>query len=216
MSKLPPVYSAREEKANTLTHAFGIVVGLVATYFLLSKTWDVWSVTSYATYCVFMLSSYVTSTLYHYNKNTDTKKVLRKLDHAAIYLHIAGTYTPFTLVVLRNEGAWGWSLFAVIWLAAIVGVVLSFAKLKNASKLETICYIAMGWVVVIAFKPLIDALQSTDSMLVFWLLLAGGLAYTLGAVVYSLKKIEFTHAIWHLFVLAGTIFHALAIYFIKI
>ena len=195
MSKNAPQYSIREENANTVTHAFGIVIGLMVSYFLLSKTWDVWSTVSYSVYCVFMLLSYVTSTLYHFNGKATTKKTLRKFDHAAIYLHIAGTYTPFTLVVLRNEGAWGWTLFAIIWLAAIVGVILSFTQLKNASKLETACYIAMGWVVAIAFKPLVDALQQTDSMLVLWLLIAGGLAYTLGAIVYSLKKIEFTHAI---------------------
>jgi hemolysin III len=142
------------------------------------------------------------------------KMLLRKFDHAAIYLHIAGSYTPFTLVVLRNEGAWGWVLFGVVWAAAVAGVLLSFLNLKNAGKLETVAYVAMGWVVVIAFKPLIDVLSAIGNMDVLWWLIGGGLAYTLGAVVYLIKKVEFMHAVWHLFVLAGSVCHAIAIYLI--
>ncbi|MDO9152504.1 MAG: hemolysin III family protein [Paludibacter sp.] len=210
-------YTFREEKANTLTHAIGIPFGLSIFFLLLQKTiptGNYWHIISVLIYATFMTFSYFTSTFYHADKNERRKLTLRKFDHAAIYLHIAGSYTPFTLVVLRQHGAWGWTLFAIIWIAAIAGVLLSFMKLKNASKLETACYVAMGWVVVVAFKPLIDALSASGSMDVFWWLLAGGLFYTVGAGIYSLKKIEFMHAVWHLFVLGGSICHAYAIWLI--
>jgi hemolysin III len=210
-------YTPREEKLNTITHAIGIVFGLIAGFLLIQKsvsTSNIWAIASYTVYAVFMTGSYLTSTFYHAEKDENRKKKLRKFDHAAIYLHIAGTYTPFTLVVLRNEGFWGWSLFGVIWTAAATGVVLSFMKLKNASKLETICYVAMGWVVVVAFKPLFDVLSIQNSIAVLWWLIAGGLFYTVGAVIYSLKKIEFMHSVWHLFVLGGSVCHAYAIWLI--
>lgn len=211
-------YSIREDKANVLTHAVGIPFGLVVFGYF---GWqnipgaNVWLLASTLIYALFMTLSYITSTLYHAERNELRKLQLRKFDHAAIYLHIAGTYTPFTLVVLRNEGYWGWSLFAIIWMAAIIGVVLSFTNLKNVSKLETFCYVAMGWVVVIAFKPLVDVLSASGSMPIFWWLVAGGAAYTLGALVYLIKKVEFMHAVWHLFVLAGSVCHAIAIILIR-
>jgi hemolysin III len=207
-------YTLREEKANTLTHAIGIPFGIIVFFLFFKNNFgadNYWLLISTLVYAAFMTFSYITSTLYHNQRAESKKLLLRKFDHAAIYLHIAGSYTPFTLVVLRNEGYWGWTLFGIIWLAALAGVLLSFAKLKNASKLETACYVAMGWVVVIAFKPLIDVLSASGSMLVFWWLVAGGLSYTVGAIIYSIKKIEFMHAVWHLFVLGGSICHAIAI-----
>jgi len=214
-----PRYSAKEEKANTLTHAIGIVFGLIAGTVLIQKAiaaQNTWAIVSYTVYVVFMIFSYLTSTLYHIDKNETRKIVRRKFDHAAIYVHIAGTYTPFTLVVLREKEAWGWSLFAVIWTAATAGILLSFMKLKNASKLETACYIAMGWVVVIAFKPLMDVLSANNSMTALYWLICGGLFYTIGAVLYSFKKVQYMHAIWHLFVLGGSVCHVMAIWNIKI
>lgn len=207
-------YSLREEKVNTLTHALGILFGVIAGIWLLlraTSTNDAWIEISFMVYAVFMTFSYVTSTMYHSAKDGIKKQLLRKFDHAAIYLHIAGSYTPFTLVVLRHQGAWGWSLFVIIWLAAIAGVLLSFLNLKNASKIETACYVAMGWVVVIAFKPLTDVLSAQNAMEILWWLIAGGLFYTVGAVIYLLKKVEFMHALWHLFVLGGSVCHAIAI-----
>jgi len=214
-----PRYSAKEERANTITHAIGIVFGILAGILLIQKaisSQNSWAIVSYSVYALFMTLSYLTSTLYHVDKIEIRKTVRRKFDHAAIYCHIAGTYTPFTLVVLRNQGGWGWSLFAIIWLAAAAGVTLSFLKLKNASKLETVCYVAMGWVVVFAFKPMIDVFTANGSMNVLWWLIAGGLFYTVGAILYSFKKIQYMHAIWHLFVLGGSVCHALAIWNIKI
>jgi hemolysin III len=166
-------------------------------------------------FIIFMMTMYTSSTLYHAEKNEMNKPLRRKFDHAAIYAQIAGSYTPFTLVVLRENGAWGWSLFGIIWAAAILGVSLSFMNLKKGSKLETICYVAMGWVVVVAFKPLMDSLSVTGSLNVLWWLIGGGLFYTVGAVLYQFKKIPYMHAIWHLFVLGGSICHFVAIWNIK-
>ena len=214
-----PRYSAKEERANTYTHAVGILFGLIAGTLLIQKSvlsHNPWAVTSYSVYALFMTLSYLTSTLYHIDKIETRKTVRRKFDHAAIYCHIAGTYTPFTLVVLRNQGAWGWTLFGIIWTAAAAGVMLSFLKLKNASKLETICYVAMGWVVIFAFKPMMDVFNANGSINVLWWLIAGGLFYTVGSVLYSFKKIQYMHAVWHLFVLGGSVCHALAIWNIRI
>lgn len=208
-------YSAKEERANIWTHAIGVVFGLIAGTFLIQKTiasHNSWAIISDVVFVIFMTAMYLSSTLYHAEKDEKRKYLRRKFDHATIYAQIAGSYTPFTLVVLRGNGAWGWSLFGVIWLAALLGIGLSFMNLKKGSKLETICYVAMGWVVIVAFKPLIDSLSVTYSMNVFWWLVGGGLFYTVGAILYSFKKIEYMHAIWHLFVLGGSICHFVAIW----
>ncbi|HLP04761.1 MAG TPA: hemolysin III family protein [Paludibacter sp.] len=212
-------YTAKEEIANTYTHAAGIVFGIVAGFLLIQKailSGNNWAIASDAAFIIFMITAYTSSTFYHAERNEQGKLLRRKFDHAAIYALIAGSYTPFTLVVLRQNGAWGWSLFGVIWLAAILGISLSFMNLRKGSKLETICYVAMGWVVVIAFKPLVDSLSAAKSMEVFWFLIGGGLFYTVGAILYMFKKIPYMHAIWHLFVLGGSVCHTLAIWKIKI
>lgn len=214
-----PRYSAREEKANTYSHAIGVVIAVIAGALLIQKAFashNVWAITSEIVFSIFMATMFLSSTLYHAEKDEKIKPLRRKFDHAAIYAQIAGSYTPFTLIVLRENGAWGWTLFGVIWAAAVVGISLSFLKLKNGSKFETICYVAMGWVVVIAFKPLIDSLVATNSISSLYWLIGGGFFYTVGAVLYSFKKIQYTHAIWHLFVLGGSICHIIAIWNIKI
>ncbi len=212
-------YSAKEERYNTQTHAIGVLFGILAGSFLIQKailSGNYWAIGSDIAFIVFMTLMYLSSALYHFEKNEKKKPLRRKFDHAAIYAQIAGSYTPFTLVVLRENGAWGWTLFGVIWAAAILGISLSFMNLKKGSKLETICYVAMGWVVVIAFKPLIDSLSATNSMNVLWWLIGGGLFYTIGAVLYQFKRIPYMHAIWHLFVLGGSICHFIAIWNIKL
>lgn len=212
-------YSATEEKYNTYSHALGVAFGLIGGVFLLQKAFvssNNWAIFSDILFVVFLIGMFLSSTLYHAQHNKAKKAQLRKRDHAAIYTQIAGSYTPFTLIVLRENAAWGWSLFGVIWAAAVLGVSLSFMSLKKGSKLETICYVAMGWVVMVAFKPLIDSLGATNSMSVLWWLIGGGLFYTVGAVLYSFKKIQYTHAIFHLFVLGGSICHFIAIWKIKI
>jgi len=212
-------YSPREEKYNSYSHAIGIVFGIVAGIFLIQKavnSQNVWAIVSESVFILFLTLMYVSSTLYHAEKNQQTRLFRRKFDHAAIYTQIAGSYTPFTLIVLRENGAWGWSLFGIIWAAAVLGVSLSFMNLKKGSKLETICYVAMGWVVVVAFKPLIDSLGATHSISVLYWLIGGGLFYTVGAILYRFKQIPYTHAIFHLFVLGGSICHFIAIWQIKI
>lgn len=212
-------YTAKEEIANTYTHALGILFGAVAGFLLIHKaviSGNSWAIASEVVFIVFMITMYGSSTFYHAEKNEVNKPLRRKFDHAAIYAQIAGSYTPFTLVVLRENGAWGWSLFGVIWAAAVLGISLSFMNLRKGSKLETICYVAMGWVVVVAFKPLMDSLAVTNSMEVLWWLIGGGLFYTVGAVLYQFKKIPYMHAIWHLFVLGGSVCHFVAIWEIKI
>jgi hemolysin III len=212
------LYSPREEKANTITHLAGLLFGVVATVYLLIsalRTSNNWLFYSYLVFGFFMCFSFLTSTLYHSAGPGKTKKVLQKLDHAAIFTFIAGSYTPFTLVVLRNEGLWGWLLFAVIWFAALGGMVAGFLKIKNLHRVEMVLYIAMGWVVVVAFKPLYDVLSAHNALNILWWLIGGGLSYTIGAIVYSIKKIEFVHALWHLFVLAGAVCHTICIFLIS-
>lgn len=209
-------YTNGEEVANSISHGIGILLGILAGVLLMNaaiRSGNPWAIGSVPLYLFGMLSSYITSTWYHASpQGTKQKKLLRKFDHGAIYLHIAGTYSPITLIVLRDVGWWGWSLFAFVWLAAAVGFLLSFTKLKEHSHLETICFVAMGGTILIAFKPLIDTLAPLGEINVVWLFLAGGVSYILGALCYSWKSIRYMHSIFHLFCLGGSICHAIAIY----
>lgn len=207
-----------EEVANVLTHGVGMAFGIAAIVLLMTaaiRSHDPWRIGSFVIYAVCMTLSYVTSTFYHASANARKKRLLRRFDHSAIYLHIAGTYTPFTLVVLRQEGCWGWLLFAIIWSAAIIGVFLSFYKMKKTDHLKTACYLAMGWVVIIALKPLITVFQRTDSMDVLYWLIAGGLFYTAGSIFFFFDKYKYMHPIWHFFVLGGTVSHFISIYLLS-
>lgn len=207
-------YTIGEERANAFTHGLGIIFGLVAVSILLRmamQTHSMWAVGSVCVYAFGMISSYVTSTLYHSATDPKRKALLRRFDHAAIYFHIAGTYTPFTLFLLRDVGAWGWTLFAVVWAAAIAGTVLSLASVKTGSKLETVCYVLMGGVILVAIKPLADTLSQTGSLAGLYWLIGGGVSYIVGAILYSFKKIKYMHSVFHLFVLGGSVCHVLAI-----
>jgi hemolysin III len=168
-----------------------------------------------------MLGSYVASTLYHalpaYERyktggllghRSKWKERLRKWDHAAIYWHIAGSYSPLTLIALREQGYWGWSLFIFVWLCAIAGTIVSFVHLKEHSNLETFCFIGMGLSVLVAFKPLMD---SVSAAAVVWLI-AEGVCYITGAVFYSLNKKKYMHSVFHFFVLAGSVCHIVAVW----
>lgn len=204
----------REEIANVLTHGAGMIFGLVAIVWLMQvaiHSGNPWAVGSFTVYGICMTLSYVTSTFYHASINARQKRMLRRLDHSAIYLHIAGTYTPFTLVALREESYWGWGLFAIVWMAAGVGILLSFRKMKKRDHLKTVCYLAMGWVVVIAFKPLLSVFQHTGSMDVLYWLMGGGLFYTVGSIFFFLDKHRYMHSVWHFFVLGGTVCHFISI-----
>jgi len=210
------IYSDREEQANTISHAIGILLGLGTGGLLLSKAFDRggWAVASVIVYLCGMLSCYIISTCYHGCREGKRKRLLQKWDHALIYVHIAGTYTPFTLVTLREVGWWGWSLFSFVWLSAIIGVFVSFRRHQKHSYLETACYVIMGCSVLVAFKPLIDVLGQAGHLSALYWLIGGGISYIIGAVFYSLTKKQYMHTVFHFFVLGGSICHIIAIYMV--
>jgi hemolysin III len=204
-----PRYTRGEEIANALTHGLGIVLGLVGLIVLAwySCTLGTAShIVSCSIFGVTLLLLYTASTLYHAVSNARAKKILRVFDHSAIFLLIAGTYTPFTMVSLR--GPWGWSLFGTVWGLAIVGLVLQFTIRKRFPMILVALYVAMGWAAVVAIRPLMAALPERGLQLLF----AGGMAYTLGVAFYLWRSLRFHHAVWHLFVLAGSVLHFFAIY----
>jgi len=207
-------YSQNEELANTITHGVGILLGSSAGVWLLMqavRSCDGWVIGSVLTYVVCMLFSYTISTYYHACKDEKRKSTLRKLDHIAIYFHIAGTYTFFTLTVFRETAFWGWTLFFVVWVAALTGAYISYKGKGIGNKIETTCYVVMGLVVFIAFKPIIETLQPIGTLKILWYLIAGGISYICGAVFYMFKKVQYVHAVFHIFVLIGSVFHILSI-----
>lgn len=203
-------YTPREELANSLTHGLGAglsVAGLVLLIVRSAQHGNTWHVVSTAIFGASLLLLYTASTLYHSLRGERLKQVLQKFDHAAIFLLIAGTYTPFVLVTLR--GPWGWSLFGVVWGLAVAGVTLKFWLAGRFRLASTIIYLAMGWLVMVAIKPLVAALPAGGLQL----LIAGGLCYTGGAAFYLWKRLPYHHAIWHVFVLAGSACHWAAVFF---
>jgi len=203
-------YSIGEEIANSITHGIGILLAIAALGILTAFAGaygDVWHVVSVSIYSTTLVLLYTASTLYHSIQNPHAKDILQVLDHSAIYLLIAGTYTPFALVSLR--GPWGWWLFGVIWGLAVLGVVFQLSLLRRWRAVSLCLYIGMGWVVVVAIKPLIASVATGG--IVF--LVLGGLAYTVGVLFYCWEKLKFHHAIWHLFVLAGSILHFFSVLF---
>jgi len=200
-------YTAREELANTLTHGTGILASVAATVVLVGLAVEAGTVAVVGA-SIFggsLILLYTASTLYHATRTPTTKTRLKVLDHCAIYVLIAGTYTPFTLVGLR--GAWGWSLLGVIWGLAAAGVVFKLFWTGRFPKVSTALYIAMGWLIVIAAVPTVRALSPHT---LAWLF-AGGVAYTSGTFFYHNRRIPYAHAIWHVFVLAGSVSHAIAV-----
>jgi hemolysin III len=205
----PPRYSLGEEIANAVTHGIGALLA-IAGLAMLVRTAAVrgegaWQVVPCVVYGVAMVLMFATSTLYHSIPNPRLKRVFRVLDHEAIFLMIAGSYTPFMLITLR--GALGWTLFGIVWGIAAAGMVFEgffTGRFKGAS---LALYLAMGWIIVFALKPLLAHMSPAG---VRWLV-AGGLCYTLGAGVYAFKKLPYHHAVWHLLVLAGSMCHYFAI-----
>lgn len=196
-----------EEIANSVSHGLGFLaaVALLPVLVIRAVSDGAAAIVGAAIFGATMALLYLTSTLYHAMAPSRTKNVLRILDHAAIYLLIAGTYTPFTLGVLR--GPWGWTLFGVIWGLAAIGILLKSIRGIRYPRLSTAVYIAMGWLVVVALKPLLVNVPAPG---LFWLV-AGGLAYTGGVVFYAANRIRYAHFIWHLFVLTGTGCHFVAV-----
>jgi hemolysin III len=201
-------YSPREERLNALTHALGAVAGLLGGAVLVAlaaQTGDSWRVIGAAVFSVALVLLYTASAVYHGAPEGAAKDQLEIVDHCAIFVLIAGTYTPFTLVTLR--GPWGWSLFGVVWGLAVAGVILKLILRTRLALLSTLIYIAMGWIVVVAIGPMVRALTPLPLVL----LVAGGVIYTAGTLFYHNRSIPYAHAIWHLFVLAGSLCHFLAV-----
>lgn len=205
-------YTHKEELWNSWSHAGGIVLGVVFGIIFLIGCFhsnNNWASIGVILYLFGMLGSYIASTTYHaLPRRSKWKERLRKWDHAAIYWHIAGSYSPLTLIALRQEGYWGWSLFIFVWACAIAGTIISFRKLKEHSNIETLCYIGMGLSVMVAFKPLIDCLP----VAAFAWIVAEGVSYITGAVFYSFNKKRYMHSVFHFFVLGGSICHIIAIW----
>ncbi|TXC85199.1 PAQR family membrane homeostasis protein TrhA [Luteibaculum oceani] len=201
-------YDKREEQLNIWSHALGALLSLVACFLLIAKAQTKPSIqlASVVIYSISMLLLYLASTLYHSAKTDRRRRVLNIVDHAAIYLLIAGTYTPFCLIPLMEKG--GISLLIIVWSIALVGVVLKLFFTGRFNLLSTLLYVAMGWLVVFRFSDLMESLSNGA----LYTLGAGGLAYTLGAVLYSIRKLPYNHAIFHFFVLLGSAFHFSCIY----
>ena len=200
--------SRGEEIANSVSHGVGLLAALAATPVLVLSAVRHGGAARIAGAGVFaaaMVLLYLTSTLYHALPRNRAKRVFQVLDHAAIFLMIAGTYTPITLGVLR--GTWGWTLFGLVWSLAIAGVALTAGGGVRYPKLTTSLYLAMGWLILIAVKPLWLRMPSEG---LFWLS-AGGIAYTVGVVFYAAKRVRYSHFIWHLFVITGTSSHYIAV-----
>ena len=198
-----------EEIMNAVTHGIGTllaVAGLVLLTVFASLYGDIWHVISFSIYGTTLVLLYLASTLYHSFTNERLKVIFKILDHSAIYLLIAGTYTPFTLVPLH--GVLGWTVFGLVWGLAILGIVLKVFFAGQFKMASTICYVLMGWFILIAIKPLIATVAING---IIWLIV-GGLLYTLGSVFYLWNKLPYNHAIWHLFVLAGSISHFIAVF----
>ncbi len=201
-------YTPREELANCVTHACGVVLslfGAIALFFAARTSSAPHALTSCAIYALTLVLLYVASTLYHSRAWPDAKALLQTLDHIAIFLLIAGTYTPFVLITLR--GAWGWSLFGVTWTLAMLGVIFELTSLRRFRRVQIVLYIAMGWVGLVAIGPLVAALPTAG----LWLLFGGGAVYTFGVVFYRMRRLRYHHALWHLFVLGGSVLQYFAI-----
>lgn len=199
-----------EELVNAITHGLGAGLSIAALVLLVvfaSIHGSAWHIVSFSIYGTTLILLYLSSTLYHSFRNERVKYLFKIFDHSAIFLCIAGTYTPFTLITLR--GALGWTIFGIIWGLAALGIVFKVFLINKYKILSTIVYILMGWLVVIAIKPLLASLPRAGF---FWLLL-GGVLFTMGIIFYGNRKIPYSHAIWHLFVLAGSICHFFSIFF---
>jgi hemolysin III len=201
-------YTLGEELANSLTHGFGLllsIAGLCVLVIAASALGGIREIASCGIYGASLIAVYTTSTLYHSATRVETKRVLRTLDHVAIFLLIAGTYTPFVLIALG--GAWGWSLFAAVWLLAVCGMIFELTSWRRFRGAMIALYIAMGWIGLVAVKPLVAALPSAG----LWLLFGGGVSYTAGVLFYLWRGLRYHHAVWHLFVLAGSVLQYFAV-----
>ena len=203
-------YSPIEEKINIISHAIGFILSIVALVLLVRHAYlhgNVWHIVSFSIFGASLIILYAVSTFYHSAKKSELRNRLKIMDHASIYVLIAGTYTPFTLVTLK--GTIGWVLFGISWGLALTGISLKLFFTGKYDLISTIMYVLMGWVIVFAIKPLINNLPLEGLLWLF----AGGISYTIGAIIYSIKKIKFNHAIFHMFVLFGSFCHFMSVFF---
>ncbi|ARV15578.1 PAQR family membrane homeostasis protein TrhA [Polaribacter sp. SA4-12] len=209
--KLNHTYSNSEEQLNIWSHGLGLVASIIAFPFLILKAISYssfWDITSFIIYGLSLIILYAASTFYHAAKSPKKRRRLNILDHAAIYVLIAGSYTPFCLVALDSD--LGWYMFIAVWIFALTGIILKLFFTGKFDKISTAMYLLMGWQVMFFIKPLINALTTFSLNL----LIAGGVFYTVGAILYSIKKMPYNHAIFHVFVLLGSVSHFLALYFL--
>jgi len=208
--KLVNRYTLGEEIFNGITHGIGALLSIAALVVLVafaSIKGDVWRIVSFSIYGFTLFFLYLSSTLYHSIFHEKTKRVLRLFDHISIYLLIAGSYTPITLIAMR--GVWGWTIFGIIWGLAITGIILKIFGMKRFKIVSLLLYLLMGWLIIIAFKPMMAMIPEG----LFSWLLASGLIYTIGIIFYIWRKLPFNHGIWHLFVLGGSTVHFLGMLF---
>ncbi len=203
-------YSPIEEKINIISHAIGLILSIVALILLVTHAnlhGDLWHIVSFSIFGTSLVILYTASILYHSAKKSELRHRLKIIDHASIYVLIAGTYTPFTLVTLNSTI--GWVIFGISWGLALTGIILKLFFTGKYNLISTIMYVLMGWVIVFAIKPLINNLLLEGLLWLF----AGGISYTTGAILYSIKKIKFNHAIFHVFVLFGSFCHFMSVFF---
>jgi hemolysin III len=203
-------YSPIEEKINIFSHGAALILSILALVLMVIRAsvhGNAWHIVSVSIFGAGLISLYAASTAYHSATKPELRARLRIIDHATIYILIAGSYTPFTLITLN--GSVGWVIFAVSWGLALSGIILKLFFTGRFNLLSTLMYVFMGWIIIFAVQPLIASLPAQG---LYWLV-AGGLAYTLGAVVYSIKKIPLNHAIFHVFVVLGSVCHFMAVYF---
>lgn len=206
-------YTKEEERINAISHAVGIVGGIIVGAIFLLKGKEValdgWGIASIWLYIFGMLSSYIFSTVYHAcSPDSKWKRRLRKFDHSAIYWNIAGCYSPIMLIALRDVDYWGWGIFIFCWLCAIAGTIVSFRALKKHNKIETVCYVLMGMTIVVAMKQFWEAVNLS----VFLWVVGEGVAYIIGAIFYSFHKVKYVHAVFHFFVLVGSACHMMGVW----
>jgi hemolysin III len=203
-------FSLAEEIAHAITHGVGLLLSIAALVILVvlaSLRGDAWHIVSCSIYGTTLVLLYGASTIYHATWSPRHKEIFRSLDQSAIYLLIAGTYTPFTLVNLR--GGWGWTIFGIVWGFALLGVVLEAVARERVRVFSVALYVALGWVAAIAVKPLLENVETGGVVLI----VAGGLAYTGGLVFYAWKRLPYNHALWHVSVMVGSILHFFAVLF---
>ncbi len=200
------LYTVGEEVGNAVTHGIGAALGVWGLVLMILKSIDAWQMVTSCVYGASIIVLFAMSCLYHAISHEGAKRIMRVFDHTSIFILIAGTYTPYTLVALR--GVIGWVLFGVVWSAAIVGIVLNAISIERFKVFSMICYIAAGWCVVFTVVPLLRRLPLSG----FWLLLGGGILYTVGLLFYRQKNILWCHTIWHVFVLAAAVIQFLSIY----